>query len=64
MWVIYILDVCMYVVPMERAWKDEFNHTKYSKSLKINLQGFENKAPYVNHTPLNRAISQNKTIST
>jgi len=27
----------MYVVPMERAWKDDSNHTKYSKSPKINV---------------------------
>ena len=30
----------MYVVPMERAWKDYSNHTKYSKSPEIYLHVF------------------------
>ena len=34
----------MYVVPMERAWKDDLNHTKYFKSPKLDLKGFGNKA--------------------
>jgi len=34
----------VYVVPMERAWKDDSNHTKYSKWPNINLRGFRNKA--------------------
>mgnify|MGYP006890250387 CR=1 FL=1 len=33
----------MYVVPIERHWKDDTNPTKYSKSPKIDLQGFRNK---------------------
>jgi len=34
----------MYVLPTDRALKDEFIHTKYSKMPKINIQGFRNKA--------------------
>ena len=31
----------MYVVPLGRAWTDDSNHTKYSKSPKINYPVFE-----------------------
>ena len=35
----------MYVVPMECAWrKDDSNHIKYSKTPKINLKSFINRA--------------------
>jgi len=34
----------MYVVLIKRAWKDNSNHTKYSKSPKNRLTGFRNKA--------------------
>ena len=34
----------MYVVSMERAGKDDSNHTKYLNRPKIDLQGFRNKA--------------------
>jgi len=30
----------MYVVLIERAWKDYSNHTKYEKSSKIDVQVF------------------------
>ena len=32
----------MHVVPMERAWKDNHNHTNYAKSPNIDLRGFKN----------------------
>ena len=40
----------MYIVPMERAWKDESNNTKYLKSPKIIYRFISNKVIYFNVT--------------
>ena len=42
-YVSFIHSRIMYVVPREKAWKDDSNHTKYSKLPWINLCGFRNK---------------------
>ena len=39
--IIYILESYNDVVPMERAWKDDSNYTKYSKSQKNQLVWFK-----------------------
>ena len=41
----------MYIVPRERAGKDNSNHTKYSKSPKVSFQDFRNKATICKEQP-------------
>jgi len=40
----YIHFKIMCVVPIERAWEYDSNHTKYSKLSSIDLRGFKYKA--------------------
>ena len=55
---------------MERTWTDDSNHTKYSKSLRIDLQGFRNNATTSEVLRLShffnkqRAYEQNKYTTT
>ena len=42
----YIHSRTMYLAPVERAWTVDSNHTKYSKSPNIDIQGFRNKVQW------------------